>query len=156
MMGKTKPGFFLLLFASQPPLPPLKGGVQGAGLGFCLLSILLLATCCTYDHQEEITCSPPAVVSFSRDIQPIFDAHCAMIDCHAGALPAGNLNLEAGLSYAKLHHPGSGYIDTLKPTFSVLYAQMISVTNPMPPTGKLDDCTLGLILGWMGQGAKNN
>ncbi len=75
---------------------------------------------------------------------------------HSGALPTGNLNLEAGMSYAELHHPGSGYVDTLKPTFSVLYAQMISVTNPIPPTGKLDQCTLGLILGWMEQGANSN
>ncbi len=118
--------------------------------------VLVILAGCTYEHAAELHCSPPVEVSFSRDIQPIFNTECAMPDCHAGALPAGNLLLEAGQSYAALHDPGSGYLDTLAPRFSVLYAQMISVSTPMPPTGKLDDCTIGLVLQWIEEGAKNN
>ena len=127
---------------------------MGRLLPICLC--LLVAGSCTYDHAVEVTCMPPATISFSHDIQPIFDANCATLGCHAGYLSAGNLNLEAGQSYAELQHPGSGYLNTQNPRFSVLYAQMISASQPMPPTGRLDDCTLGLVLGWIEQGAKNN
>jgi hypothetical protein len=121
-------------------------------LVFSLLA--LAAGSCTYDHAGD--CSLPDEVSFSRDIQPIFDAHCTTPDCHAGAAPAGNLNLEAAQAYAALSQPGKGYLDTLTPHFSLLYAQMISVSEPMPPTGNLDDCTTGLVLRWIEQNAKNN
>jgi len=121
-----------------------------------LIFFLFVTAGCTYDHANEQSCAPPPVISFAQDIQPVFDAHCATIDCHTGNFPAANLQLEAGQSYLALHDPGSGYLDTLRPKFSVLYAQMISVSNPMPPNEKLDDCTIALVLHWIEQGAKNN
>lgn len=101
-------------------------------------------------------CKTPDVVSFKADIQPIFDTHCNTAGCHGGNSPAGNLNLEASQSYTQLWRKKSGYIDTLNPTYSVLYASMNSTSNPMPPTGKLDACTLELVLKWIEQKAKNN
>lgn len=122
---------------------------------FIYVSVLILtAGSCTYDHLDD--CSLPAEVSYSRHIQPIFDTYCTGLGCHAGPAPAGNLNLEAAHSYMELNQPGKGYIDTLQPNFSLLYAQMISVSEPMPPTGNLDDCTTRLVLRWIEQKAKNN
>lgn len=119
----------------------------------CLLG--LVPGSCTYRHLDD--CMIPSEVSFSRDIQPVFNANCATtVDCHIGAMPAGNLNLEAGNAYAELNQPGKGYIDTLNPPFSLLYAQMISASTPMPPTGRLDQCTTDLVLRWIEQKAKNN
>lgn len=97
-----------------------------------------------------------ATVSFSKDINPILTAKCANNSCHAGNNPAGNLNLEASKAYASLMKRGSGYVDTINPQSSVLYSALVSVTNPMPPTGPLSPCELKRIETWMKQGAKNN
>lgn len=118
--------------------------------------VAALTSRCTYDHSEPLTCVPPDTVSFSRDIQPIFAAHCTDISCHIGGVPAGGLNLETAQAYPELSNPRSGYVDTLKPNISLLYAQMISVSTPMPPSGNLDECTTDLVLKWIAQKAKDN
>jgi hypothetical protein len=93
-------------------------------------------------------------VSFQKDIVPIFEAHC--VSCHSGNKASGNLNLEVSVAYKNLSNIKSGYLDTINPTYSLLYASMISTSNPMPPDGKLDKCTTDLILKWIQQKAKNN
>ena len=119
--------------------------------------ILLLLGSCAYVKVEPRTlCEPPSTVSFGRDIQPVFDVHCNTAGCHSGTNPKGNLNLEAAVAYSQLWKKKSGYIDTLNPIYSVLYASMNSTSNPMPPDGKLDKCTLDLVLKWIQQKAKNN
>ncbi len=122
----------------------------------CFLVLAALTGGCTYEQQQPLPCVFPDTVSFRQDIQPIFAAHCTSIDCHAGLHPAGNLHLESDQAYAELSDPRSGYVDTLQPRISVLYAQMISVSNPMPPSGNLDDCTIALVLTWIEQKARNN
>jgi len=120
----------------------------------------VLVICCFSCKKEKgpvaKICTPPSIVSYQQHIQPIFNSHCIDAGCHSGTNPAGHLNLESSVSYTKLMKPGSGYIDTLQPAFSLLYAQMNSVSNPMPPSGRLDDCTVGLVLKWIQQKAKNN
>ena len=46
-------------------------------------------------------CTPPEVptISYSANIQPIYDTSCALAGCHLGAAPAFGLNLSAGESY---------------------------------------------------------
>jgi hypothetical protein len=112
---------------------------------------------CTYEKAKLYKeCVLPSTVSFNRDIVPIFNANCNTTGCHTSASNAGNLNLETAAAYAELMHHGSGYVDTLNPEFSILYSQLISISNPMPPMGKLDDCKIKLILKWIQQKAKNN
>jgi len=101
----------------------------------------------------ENNCNIPAITSYSKDVQPLFDQYC--VNCHSGANPQGNLNLQSE-SYLHLMKPSTGYIDTINPKFSLLYAQMNSTSNPMPPSGKLDKCKTDLILKWIEQKAKNN
>jgi hypothetical protein len=124
----------------------------------CLIVVLLfLMSSCTYEKVEpQVACVSPETVSFKKDIQPIFDDHCNSAGCHSGTNPSGNLNLEPALSYAQLSKKSSGYVDTLNPKHSVLYASMNSTGNPMPPNGKLDRCALDLVLKWIQQKAKNN
>ncbi len=110
---------------------------------------------CTYEKAEP-KCTPPDVISYSGNIQPIFDANCATTGCHSGTRPEGGLNLTAAVSYSNLMASGTGYVDTINPDFSVLYAQMNSLSSPMPPTGKLDKCTIDLVYKWIQQKAKNN
>lgn len=124
---------------------------------FIAILSVLLTEACTYEKVEpNSVCETPPLVSFQKDVQPIFDTHCNNAGCHSGTNPAGNLNLEATQSYAQLWRKKSGYIDTITPTFSVLYASMKATSNPMPPSGKLDACTLELVLKWIEQKAKNN
>ena len=46
-------------------------------------------------------CVPPAepTISYASNIQPIYDASCALAGCHLGSAPAFGLNLAAGVSY---------------------------------------------------------
>jgi hypothetical protein len=112
---------------------------------------------CTKDVGKIMTtCSLPETVSFNKDVAPIFKSNCALAGCHVGANPTGNLNLEEANVYNNLMKKGSGYIDTINPNYSLLYSQMISTSNPMPPSGNLDACKTSLILKWIGQKARNN
>ena len=116
---------------------------------------LFLTASCKKATVEEV-CTPPQTVSYKRDIQPIFNTNCANSGCHSGKKPAGSLNLEASVAFANLSDSKSGYIDTVNPTASLLYTSMTSVTNPMPPNGRLSKCSTDLILKWIEQKAKNN
>ncbi len=132
--------------------------MKALALYFILFTLIIMS--CTKEVGKQppapvIDCVP-STVSFSQNVIPLFNAHCNTSGCHSGSFPAGNLNLEASSAYAQLHQSGKGYIDTITPNFSLLYAQMISVTQPMPPTGKLEDCKTGIILRWIQQKAKNN
>ncbi len=96
-----------------------------------------------------------AEVSFSKDIIPVFSKNCTQSGCHdAGA--AGHLDLDSAQAYASLMTPGSGNIDTVIPQASVLYNELISRADPMPPNYNLDSCTIKLVLKWIEQKAKNN
>jgi hypothetical protein len=124
---------------------------------YCVCFVLVSCCSCTYKKAElKVECVLPETVSFNHDIQPIFNAHCNTAGCHSGGTPQGGLNLEATVAYAQLVNNGSGYIDTLNPTYSVLHASMNSTSSPMPPTGKLDKCTTDMVLKWIQQKAKNN
>jgi hypothetical protein len=122
-----------------------------------MIALLLSVSSCTYEKVEPlVACNTPDTVSFKKDVQRIFDNHCNTIGCHTGNTPTGNLNLEASVAYAQLSKKSSGYLDTVNPTHSVLYGAMNTTSNPMPPNGKLDKCTLDLVLKWIQQKAKNN
>lgn len=108
------------------------------------------------ESKSEIPCPLPQQVSFSKDVLPILVNECAITGCHTGRTPEGNLNLDADKAYSSLSNKRSGYIDTLTPKYSVLYGTLISTSDPMPPTGKLDQCKLDMIERWMAQKAKNN
>ena len=123
-----------------------RGKLSNLFFGFWLLTFSFSS--CTNED-----CKTSVNLSFSSDIQPIFNDNCATSGCHNTASKEGGLDLSAGKSYAELNKSGSGYINISKPTSSVLYSEMRS---DMPPSGKLDDCTLEKIEKWMAQGAKNN
>jgi hypothetical protein len=117
--------------------------------------IFSLCVACKKATIEEV-CSTPIEISYKRDIQPIFNSNCATSGCHTGTNSSGGLNLDASVSFKNLTASKSGYIDTVHPIASLLYASMTSVSNPMPPNGKLSKCTTDLILEWIKQKAKNN
>jgi hypothetical protein len=108
-------------------------------------------------------------VSFSREVQPIFTANCALAGCHA---PPGQLRLalSVGAAYASLvgvpsiqcqqfdrvapGEPDASYlIDKLLDRVSV--ASCFDGTG-MPPGRRLSDADLGVITQWIAEGARNN
>jgi hypothetical protein len=95
--------------------------------------------------------APPQDVSFSGDLQPIFDANCTTSGCH-DEKPSHNPSLVAGKSYNALMT--GGYVNTAVPNSSVLYNEVKSGT--MPPTGALKQSQMQMILDWIRNGAPNN
>lgn len=122
---------------------------------FLICLIFSISVACKKATVEKV-CTTPTEISYKRDIQPIFNSNCATSGCHSGTNSAGGLNLEVSVSYQNLTASKSGYIDTTYPSASLLYSSMTSVSNPMPPNGKLSKCTTDLILAWIKQKAKNN
>lgn len=124
----------------------------------CLITFSVLTFSCKKEKTstEEFCPTPPSIVSFKKDIQPILNANCSTSGCHSGTNPKGGLNLVDSVSYMQLMDSKSGYIDTINPKESLLYNAIISTSNPMPPNGKMSVCKTDLILKWIEQKAKNN
>ena len=94
---------------------------------------------------------PPQEVSFSGDLQPIFDANCTTSGCHDDK-PSHNPSLVPSKSYNALM--SGGYVNVAVPTNSVLYNEVKS--GGMPPTGALKQSETQMILDWIRNGAPNN
>lgn len=99
-------------------------------------------------------------VSFSTQIQPIFNASCT--GCHGSS---GGLNLSASVSYANLVNVNAqSSCTTLKRVLpsnasqSVLYLKVsgTSCENRMPQGGSLTTQQINLINDWITEGAINN
>lgn len=129
-----------------------------------LASLLALAGCT--DHGAEPLPLPPddpvTIVSYARDIQPIWDDNCLL--CH-NAIGSGSLDLTAGASYAMLVGTAAhGYAGTRvvpgDPHVSVLFLKLVGdpSTGSMMPFGAapLPTAQLLLIHNWIEQGAADN
>ena len=121
-----------------------------------VIAVVTLLGCTRDKGRLTLNCETPVSISFNKDILPIFQTNCSTSGCHTGSNPTGNLNLDANVAYISLMKKGTGYIDTVNPNYSLLYSQMISSSDQMPPSGKLDDCKTNLIFKWIQQKAKNN
>jgi len=117
-----------------------------------LATILLvsLVTGCYYDIVlPPDPNAPPQDVSFSGDLQPIFNASCNSSSCHGGA---HNPNLSPDKAYNSLI--SGGFVNTAIPTESIIYKSLNS--GAMPPTGKLPSAQIQMVLDWIKIGAPNN
>jgi quinol---cytochrome c reductase cytochrome c subunit, bacillus type len=100
------------------------------------------------------------VVSFKKDVQPIFSAHCAT--CHLNGIASGGLQLTyAGIMKGGSVVPGPA-VTPGNHAKSTLY-QIIQPTGPWPggqrmPLGGpyLANAQIQTIATWIDQGAKNN
>ena len=123
-------------------------------------SILLWMNSCTKDEGPLIIKPPKdpgdTLISFSEEIQPIFDLHC--VRCHNYSHPF--LDLRSGFAYEQLISIGhlAPYVDTVNPENSILIGRLRGVEYPiMPPDGDhLTPETIDLIALWMIEGARNN
>ena len=106
--------------------------------------ILALSGCSKYEIPTPPCPDGTADMSFSSDIQPIFDNNCLV--CHSGGQAP---DLSPGWSYDELID--GGYVDTDFPCSSILY-EIFSGTHDgrVTPEEGLD------ILGWIQKGADND
>jgi hypothetical protein len=105
---------------------------------------------CQYEWVEPVKTVIPEVVSFSADIQPIFNEGCNNAGCHA---PGGTApDLTPANAYADLF--AMSLVDTVNPEKSILYLKLAEggSMKKYAPSGDPDD----LILEWIKQGAPNN
>ena len=79
-------------------------------------------------------------VKYSTVIASMMTNHCS--NCHGGANPEAGIRLE---SYSDLFTNGQASLQRMK-----------SNSNPMPPSGKLDDCNINKLAAWINQGSLNN
>ncbi len=107
-----------------------------------------------------------AIISFKKQIQPIFDANC--VACHQSGSAQEGLVLEEGKAYASLirkpsHQANMALILPGSPQESYLLhkadGSQVSVHGRgerMPLGGKLDPQELELLRAWVAAGAENN
>jgi len=102
---------------------------------------------CEYEKIMYDVPDPSVPVSYSADIQTIWDKGCT--GCHGvGKTPP---DLTAANSYNAL--TTGGFVDTASPDQSIIYTCMISGGSMAPYTNAADAST---VLVWLQQGAKDN
>ena len=120
---------------------------------------------------EDCRCVARApTVSFGAEVQPIFNARCALPACHTGAFPTQGLDLSAGRSYAaivgrssterpdlKLVDPRATATSYLAWKISGAPAGQTILGSQMPLTGgPLSPAEQATIRTWIAQGAVND
>ena len=105
---------------------------------------------CTKDYYQPPD-TKPENVSFSQDVQSIFDAYCT--ECHnGGTIP---LDLTEGKAYDQLNSI-EDLLDPGNPENSELYERLIGIGAIMPPAGSLSQSNIDYIYVWIEEGALNN
>lgn len=118
-------------------------------LGLVLLS--LITSSCYYDTFPENQLPIPDEVSYSEDIQPLWNQDC--VSCHQGNIPP---NLSADVSYNSLIT--GGYVIEFNASESVLYHSLLGIegVSLMPPSSRWPDDQIQLVEKWIDDGAENN
>ena len=103
---------------------------------------------CTYETIKPKPAEVPTTVSFSANVQPIFNKTCAAPGCHSKSGYAPDLT--TANAYASL--TAYGYVDTDVPNQSIIYEKII--VGSMKKYSSDQDAAI--ILKWIEQGALNN
>jgi len=117
-------------------------------IAIAAFAMMLLLTSCEYDFVEPDNTPPPATISFTTDVMPVFNESCNMSGCHATG--AAEPDLSPANAYSSL--VDGGFINTSDPASSLLYTSM--ATGSMKPFSTTSQTNL--ILAWIQKGALNN
>ena len=116
---------------------------------FAISLLFLVSNSCYYDVADaEI--DPDEIISYSADIQPIFNNHCT--SCHPDL--AANPDLSEGNSYNSITN--GTYIIPEDPEGSLLFQRLLGNPSIMPPSGSLSASEIATIRTWIEQGALDN
>lgn len=113
------------------------------------MSLLILASC-YYDEDIDEAILDNTIVSYTADIQTIFNNNCT--SCHPLIAPAPDLT--DGISYTSI--TTKNYVVPNDLDKSILYQKLIGNPNVMPPSGPLPQKEIDLVKKWIEQGALNN
>jgi len=97
----------------------------------------------------ETSCDTAAAIEFSTQVWPVIENNC--LSCHNSSLSSGGVNLD---SFQQIKN----YSETLRngtPVIVGVINYMNGFAN-MPPSKKLDECTIRTIELWIEQGILNN
>ncbi|MBK9193178.1 MAG: hypothetical protein IPM77_17695 [Crocinitomicaceae bacterium] len=123
-----------------------------------LLGLTLFSISCNKDegpfYADLVNPVDTVEVSFSGDIQPIFNTYCTA--CHNES--HAKLNLISCCSYEQLWEAGfsAPYIDTMNIESGNLYKHITGSLSAMPPSGLMPEYEINKIYQWIAQGAENN
>ncbi|MBM3242618.1 hypothetical protein FJZ31_40675 [Candidatus Poribacteria bacterium] len=96
---------------------------------------------------------PGPVISFAKEIKPIFDANCNSQFCH-GANPISGLLLTSYDDFKKGGNNGPAFIPGN--STDSLIVKKISPGGGMPPGGELPKEQIDQIKNWIDEGGENN
>ncbi len=104
-----------------------------------------------------VSAAAAATISFSAQIQPIFDANCTT-GCHMPGGISEFMNLTSGSAYASLVQSPQPRVIAGNSAASVIVARITGATLPQMPLGKtpLSAADQTRIKNWIDQGAANN
>jgi hypothetical protein len=112
---------------------------MGLGIASCYQDVIIPPT------SSE---APPQFVSYSGDLQPLWNANCALSGCH---VPGGQVPyLSEGISYDQLI--GGGYVNTVVPEDSKLWIALNGVMMSHLPSAS----DRQKVFDWIRNGAPNN
>jgi hypothetical protein len=128
-------------------------------IGFFLLNIIFSVSC-YFDDGKGGAAPVPTSVSFKTDVIPLLTKDCATTGCHAGASPAGNLNLNVAESDdATVHTAVLTEVTLATPDASkLLQKASASVTHggSSSVTWTTSSSEYATVLSWITAGAENN
>ena len=130
-------------------------------LTFFILFLSVLSINCVNNIENQIPEIPDEIISYSSQIQPIFNSTCGGGFCHKNGDNANGVNLDSyqtainsfGFSYGQLIIvPDSAEISPIVDKLG---------SNPefgsrMPLSGSISSSDVGKIIAWINQGALNN
>ncbi len=118
-----------------------------------MLTVSLMATSCYYDEMPpEAVIVIPDTVSYSKDIQPLWNQDC--VNCHKAGATAPDLT--AANSYLALTK-NNKYVLPGNATSSSLHKSLMGDGAAIMPTaGKWSDSKIALVDKWINAGALNN
>lgn len=124
------------------------------GVAIAAFVLLLASTSCQYKNIVELELIPidtTVVISFSDEVDPIWNEGSLCISCHSGGGQAPSL--VTGSAYGAI--TGMGLVNIEVPAESIIY------TFPHPDTEthswkKYDVSQVAIILRWIEQGALDN
>ena len=108
------------------------------GLSSCYQDVILPPTSQT---------APPQFVSYSSDLQPLWNSNCALSGCHVPGSQAPYLTSD--VSYEQLL---GGYVNTIVPTDSRLYIAINGIMLPHIPSAS----DRQKVYDWIRNGAPKN
>jgi len=100
---------------------------------------------------------PDSLVSFSKQVQPLFQQTCAASGCHGGSQQAANLNLEIDPWHSLINYVPP-IVLVKNGTNSLLVMRIDGRTPPQMPlrSQPLSTNQINGVKKWIDEGAKNN